>query len=41
MEFHKVRTPLALTPSYSYLEIGRNVVEQNGNYDGNIDQYMG
>ena len=26
------------TPSYSYLEIGRNVVEQNGNYDGNIDQ---
>ena len=26
------------TPSYNYLEIGRNVVEQNGNYDGNIDQ---
>ena len=24
--------------SYSYLEIGRNVVEQNGNYDWNIYQ---
>ena len=26
------------TPSYTYLEIGRNVVEQNGHYNGHIGQ---